>query len=74
VNGADQIQGLELTFIIGPIDFVMLGGAAFIGYKLSAEKHAEIRRALDERDATYGEAAVLQGLTGEPGEVGAPGA
>ena len=44
VNGADQIHGLELTFIIGPIAFVMLGGAAFIGYKLSAEKHAAIRR------------------------------
>jgi Na+/melibiose symporter-like transporter len=72
-NGADQIHGLELTFIIGPIAFVMLGGAAFIGYKLSAEKHADIRRELDERDAAYAEAPVLQTLTGEPGEVAAPG-
>lgn len=72
VNGPDQIQGLNLVFIIGPIAFVMLGGAAFIGYKLSAEKHAAIRSQLDERDAAYGEAAVLQGITGEPGEVAAP--
>lgn len=63
VNGPAQVHGLELTFIIGPIAFVMLGGAAFIGYKLSAEKHAEIRRELDERDA---EAATLQAITGEP--------
>lgn len=69
VNGPAQIHGLELTFIIGPIVFVMLGGAAFLGYKLSAEKHAVIRRELDERDAAYAEAAVLEGLTGEPGEV-----
>jgi Na+/melibiose symporter-like transporter len=73
VNGPAQIQGLDLVFIIGPIAFVMLGGAAFIGYKLSADKHADIRRQLDELDATYAEAAVLQGLTGEPGEVAAPG-
>ncbi|MBV8594343.1 MAG: MFS transporter, partial [Caulobacteraceae bacterium] len=30
-NGAAQIHGLELTFIIGPIAFVMLGGASFLG-------------------------------------------
>jgi Na+/melibiose symporter-like transporter len=66
VNGPAQIHGLELTFIIGPIVFVMLGGAAFLGYRLSAEKHAEIRRQLDERDA---EAAILQAVTGEPHEL-----
>ncbi|HEY0436179.1 MAG TPA: MFS transporter [Phenylobacterium sp.] len=69
VNGPDQIHGLDLVFIIGPIAFVMLGGAAFLGYKLSAETHADIRRQLDERDAAYSEPAVLQGLTGETGEV-----
>jgi Na+/melibiose symporter-like transporter len=73
VNGPEQIHGLELTFIIGPIAFVMLGGAAFLGYKLSAERHAAIRSQLDARDAAYAEAPVLQGLTGEPGEVAAPG-
>jgi GPH family glycoside/pentoside/hexuronide:cation symporter len=73
VNGPAQIHGLELTFIIGPIAFVMLGGAAFLGYKLSAEKHAVIREKLDRRDAAYAEAAVLEGLTGEPGEAAVPG-
>ena len=66
VHTAGQIHSLELTYIIGPIVFVMLGGAAFLGYRLSAERHAEIRRQLDERDA---EAAMLQAVTGEPHEM-----
>jgi len=69
VNSAAQIHGLELVYTIGPIVFVMLGGACFLGYKLTAERHAEIRRQLEERDAAYDEAAVLEGLTGEPGAV-----
>jgi Na+/melibiose symporter-like transporter len=64
VNGAAQIHGLELTFIVGPIAFVMLGGAAFLGYKLTADKHADIRRQLDERDAVYGESPITQATTG----------
>jgi len=47
----------------------MLGGAAFLGYKLSADKHAEIRRQLDERDALASEAGALQAVTGEPHEL-----
>jgi Na+/melibiose symporter-like transporter len=73
-NGPDQIRGLELAFIVGPIFFVMLGGAAFLGYKLTAERHADIRRQLDERDALYAEPPGVQALTGEPGEVSAPSA
>jgi Na+/melibiose symporter-like transporter len=64
VNGPDQIQGLELIFIIGPIAFVMLGGAAFLGYKLTADRHADIRRQLDERDAVYGESPITQATAG----------
>jgi Na+/melibiose symporter-like transporter len=66
VNDAAHVQALELIYITGPIVFVMLGGAAFLGYRLSADRHAEIRRQLDERDA---EAAVLQAVTGEPHEL-----
>ena len=64
VNGAQQIHGLELVYIIGPIAFVMLGGACFLGYKLSADKHADIRRQLDERDAVYAESPITQATTG----------
>jgi Na+/melibiose symporter-like transporter len=66
VNDAAHVRALELIYITGPIVFVMLGGAAFLGYRLSADRHAEIRRQLDERDA---EAAVLQVVTGEPHEL-----
>ena len=50
VNGPEAIAGLRTAFLVGPIIFVMLGGACFIGYRLNAERHAEIRRQLDERD------------------------
>ncbi len=65
VNTAAQIHGLELAYLIGPVVFVMLGGACFIGYKLGAERHAEIRRQLEERDALYDEAPVIETLTAE---------
>jgi GPH family glycoside/pentoside/hexuronide:cation symporter len=72
VNGPDQILGLELIFIIGPIVFVMLGGAAFFGYKLTADRHADIRRQLDERDAVYAESPITQATTGGAVEAIAP--
>ena len=50
-NTPAAIHGLELVYLIGPVFFVMLGGACFIGYKLDHKRHAEIRAALDERDA-----------------------
>jgi GPH family glycoside/pentoside/hexuronide:cation symporter len=68
VNTADAIRGLEIAFLSGPILFVALGGACFVGYKLSAERHAEIRAELDARDALYDEAPVLEGLTSEPAQ------
>jgi Na+/melibiose symporter-like transporter len=65
-NGPDQIRGLELAYVIGPIVFVMVAGACFIGYRLSAQRHAEIRRELDARDAAIGPAASLDSLAGDP--------
>jgi Na+/melibiose symporter-like transporter len=50
-NTSEAITGLMLTFISGPIVFVMLGGACLVGYKLTAERAAEVRRQLEERDA-----------------------
>jgi Na+/melibiose symporter-like transporter len=50
-NGAAAIHGLEAAFLLGPIAFVMIGGACFFGYKLDHRRHAEIRRALDDREA-----------------------
>jgi len=65
-NTPAAIKGLEYIFILGPIFFVMLGGACFIGWKLDARRHGEIREALEIRDAALGEAAVIGALTGQP--------
>ncbi len=51
-NPAEAIESLTIVFLAGPIAFLALGAAAFIGYKLTAARSAEIRRLLDERDAT----------------------
>jgi Na+/melibiose symporter-like transporter len=66
-NTASAIQGMELVYIIGPIVFVMLGGACFIGYKLDARRHADIRAQLEARDAELTQAPILESLTGDQG-------
>ena len=65
VNTPEAIRGLELAYIIGPIFFVMIAGACFIGYNLTAARHAEIRRQLDEQDALVDPGAAMESLTGE---------
>lgn len=72
VNSAHAIANLQLVYLSGPILFVLLGGVCMVGYKLDAHRHADIRRQLDERDALYSEAPIIETLTLEPG-VSAPG-
>jgi Na+/melibiose symporter-like transporter len=55
VNTPAAIHGLELVYLITPVVFVMLGGACYIGYRLDARRHGEIRSALDARDAAASE-------------------
>ena len=50
-NSPGAILGLKLAYLIGPSAFVMLGGACFIGWRLDAARHSEIRTLLDARDA-----------------------
>jgi len=50
-NTPEAIWGLGLTFALGPIFFVLLGGLSVLGWKLTAERHAAIRAQLDLRDA-----------------------
>ncbi len=71
-NTAQAIHNLELVFLVGPVVFVMLGGACMIGYGLDAVRHADIRRQLDERDALYDEAPIVESLTGEAAIVSLP--
>ncbi len=65
-NTAHAVLGLELAYVIGPIFFAMLGGACFIGWKLDAVRHGEIREQLDARDAQFNEAPIIESLTGQP--------
>ncbi len=65
VNSPEAIRTLELVYIVGPIVLSMAAGFSFVGYKLTPERHAEIRRELDARDAAYAEAPALGTLTGD---------
>ncbi|MBP6877687.1 MAG: MFS transporter [Phenylobacterium sp.] len=65
VNSPQAIHNLELAYLIGPVVFVMLGGACMIGYGLDAKRHADIRRQLDERDALYTETVTVETLRTE---------
>ena len=67
-NTPQALHNLELSYIIGPIVFVMLGGACVIGWRLDAAKHGAIRAELEARDALYAEAPVIESLEG-PGSV-----
>jgi Na+/melibiose symporter-like transporter len=51
VNTPAAIRGLEMCYLFAPIVLVIFGGAALLGYKLDADRHGAIRRALDEREA-----------------------
>lgn len=64
-NTPEAIQALMLCFLVGPVVFVILGAACLVGYRLDAQRAADVRRQLDERDAAFDPAASLEGLTGE---------
>jgi GPH family glycoside/pentoside/hexuronide:cation symporter len=66
-NTPAAIQGLQLVYIIGPIVFVMIAGGCFLGYRLTAQRHADIRRQLDTREALADPAAAAESLTGDAG-------
>ena len=64
-NTPQAIHNLELVYLLGPITFVMLGGACYFGYKLDRKRHAEIRTELDARDSGIMPAASLETLGGD---------
>jgi Na+/melibiose symporter-like transporter len=67
VNTPQSIHGLELVYLIGPVVFVMLGGACYFGYKLDAKRHAVIRAQLEAREALLPEPGVLETLSAAAG-------
>jgi Na+/melibiose symporter-like transporter len=50
-NTQAALRGLELTFVVLPIAFVVLSGLTLVGYRLNAVRHNEIRSALAVRDS-----------------------
>jgi Na+/melibiose symporter-like transporter len=68
VNTPHAIFGLEMCYLFAPIILVFVGGAMFFGYRLDAQRHSDIRLALEARD----EAAALESLTGTAGADEAP--
>ena len=60
-NTPEAIRSLGLTFVSGPIVFVLLGAACLIGWRMTSEQHAKIRSQLEARDA-----AAALGVPGEP--------
>jgi Na+/melibiose symporter-like transporter len=61
-NSPEAIQALGLIFAAGPIFFVLVGGACVLGWKMTAERHAQVRAELEARDAA---AASAMGLAAE---------
>ena len=64
VNTQSAIFGLEMCYLFAPIILVFLGASLFFGYTLDAKRHAEVRAALDAREAGPDEAAALETITG----------
>jgi Na+/melibiose symporter-like transporter len=62
-NSPAALNGLQIVFITGPIFWVVLGGLCFLGWKLDARKHAQIRAELEARDTLVAQRAA-QGARG----------
>lgn len=64
-NTPEAIHSLMLVFVIGPVAFVSIGALSLLGYGLTAERAAEVRRQLDAREAALLAAAGVDSLTGQ---------
>ncbi|HSV03473.1 MAG TPA: MFS transporter [Phenylobacterium sp.] len=67
VNTPAAIHGLEMCYLFAPIILVAVGGLLLIGYKLTPQRHAEIRADLAALEAASLADAEVS-LTGEPAE------
>jgi Na+/melibiose symporter-like transporter len=52
VNTPDAIWGLEACFVVAPVLSILMGGLVMWGYRLTEQRHREIRDGLEARDAT----------------------
>ena len=67
VNTPHAIFGLEMCYLFAPIILVFGGGAALIGYKLDAKRHADIRLALESHDYAAAEESLVGPIDEPPG-------
>ena len=73
VNTPHAIWGLEMCYLFAPVALVLVGGAMFFGYSLTAQKQGEIRAKLDALAlAEAGGAAGVESMGGGVGETPAP--
>jgi Na+/melibiose symporter-like transporter len=56
-NSAAALRGLELTFALLPIVFVVLGALTLVGYRLTETRHGAVRAALAARGAGQAQTA-----------------
>lgn len=65
-NTPDAVMGMALTYILVPVFFMIVSALCLRGYPLTKEKHADIRRQLEERDNVFhGQPAVVATI-GDP--------
>lgn len=50
-NTPEAIHGLQMCYLFAPVIFVLIGALVFFGYKLTPQRHSEIKAALDEQAA-----------------------
>jgi Na+/melibiose symporter-like transporter len=50
VNTPEAIFGLQMCYLFAPIVFVLIGGLVFFGYKLTPQRHNQIRAALEAQE------------------------
>jgi Na+/melibiose symporter-like transporter len=51
VNTPQAIHGLEMCYLFAPIILVALGGLLLVGYKLTPQRHSEIRAELEKLES-----------------------
>ncbi len=70
VNTPEAMHALVLTYVVLPVVAVALGGLVMLTYRLDRTRHAEIRAALDVRDAKAAEASedetAVEALAAQP--------
>jgi len=66
VNTPEAIFGLQMCYLFAPVIFVLIGALVFFSYKLTPQRHGEIKDALDAQErASY---AAAQDTFASPGE------